>query len=94
MNPLMECDWACLAGVERGDDPASAGSAESRARLEAMNFIAARPRNTLVITGLGRDALIRHHYRLAPAVEKRPHAATAARSDQAAAPGHGTFQPA
>ena len=65
MNELIECDWDCLARVERGGSPASGYATASRARLEAMNFILARPNNTLAITGLGRNALIRHQLRLA-----------------------------
>jgi hypothetical protein len=66
MNEMMQCDWACLARIERGENLTTSFGAASRARLEAIQFIVTRPHNTLAITGLGRNALMRREYRLSP----------------------------
>ncbi len=70
MENMTASDWACLASIERGETPA----APSRARLEALQFIVTRPHNTVAITGLGRDALIRRQYRLRPPAQQKQHA--------------------
>ena len=72
MESMTASDWACLAGVERGENAAASSHARSRARLEAMQFIVSRPHNSFAITGLGRDALMRKKYCLGlPAQQKQ-----------------------
>lgn len=78
MKELMQYDWACLAMVERGENPASSSTASSRMRLEALNLIVRRPHDKLLITGLGRDALRRQHFGLGPPAELRPKRAAGA----------------
>ena len=58
---LTEHDWSCLSLVDEGAEVRSS-MAPAVARLGAMNFIVLRPRNTVVITGLGREALLRRKY--------------------------------
>ena len=69
MINMKQCDWVCLARIARGGIDVSSANAPSRARLEAMQYIVVRPRDTLAITGLGRDVLIRRQYGLGPPAE-------------------------
>ena len=68
MIELTEHDWSCLSLVDEGAEVRKS-MAPAVARLGAMNFIVLRPRNTVVITGLGREALLRRKYRFDLPVE-------------------------
>jgi hypothetical protein len=59
---LTEHDWSCLNLVDEGAE-VRRSMAPAVARLGAMNFVVLRPRNTVVITGLGREALLRRKYK-------------------------------
>lgn len=58
---MIDHDWSCLCLVDEGGEVRSSMVA-AVARLAAMNFLCLRPHNTVIITGLGREALLRKRY--------------------------------
>lgn len=89
---MTEQEWNCLSRIDRGElsVPTPADPIE---RLLLLKFIVRRPAQKIAVTGLGREALMRHHYKFSiPMAEptKRPAAndesARPAKAAQPAAP--------